>query len=603
MDLVRSFWRVSRFPVFAAFSISLLIGDVFAASSATVSLSATGGDGEVDLSWTVSGNLRYAQVYRDTDADPAGRGRIAILRGSARDYADNTAVNGRQYWYWIKYTDNEGGVGNSNAASAIPVVIDKDGNNDSGSAVNIAPLATASTSYVSPWETLSAVNDNSSPASSNDKSKGAYGNWYNPNSFQWVQYDWQQNYSLSSTEIYWFDDNGGVLVPTTAYLEYWNGNSWVRAGNLPLRKDAFNKLALGDIVTNRVRVSMLNPGESTGILEWRVFGTEAGEVTPPDTPGPSEPPVTGPCQGPAIGTKGSNPIAPHLFTADPAVLVHDCTFYITAGHDEGTYGFVMRDWYILSSADMVNWSDNGGPKLSLSVFSWADANAWAGQMVERNGRFYWYVPINERGGGMAIGVAVADSPLGPFRDAIGAPLVNDAVEMRAFNYAQANQTVYTIDPTVFVDSDGQAYLAYGGFGRMVTVALSDDMISLKGQMVEQTPRGFFEAPYLTKRNAVYYMVYAAGSNPATIDYATSGSPMGPWQYRGRILDALQGLPGQDAPTSHPAIAEFAGQWYLVYHLSNGPGGGTYRRQVAVDKLTFNADGTIQKVTPSSGVSF
>jgi hypothetical protein len=294
---------------------------------------------------------------------------------------------------------------------------------------------------------------------------------------------------------------------------------------------------------------------------------------------------------------------PGIYTADPAVLVHDCTFYITAGHDEGITGFNLRDWYVLSSTDMVNWTDNGGPVLSLDVFSWATANAWASQMVERNGKFYWYVPVSESGGAMAIGVAVADSPLGPFSDAIGAPLVNDDIEMREFNYSEASQTVYTIDPTVFVDDDGRAYLAYGAFGRMVTVELGDDMISFKGNMTERTPQGFFEAPYLTKRDGTYYLVYAAGSNPATVDYATSDSPTGPWQYRGRILDALPGLPGEDAPTSHPAIAEFAGQWYLVYHLSDGPGGGTYRRQVAIDKLEFNADGTIQKVTPSSGLTF
>ena len=81
---------------------------------------------------------------------------------------------------------------------------------------NIAPSASVTTSYVSPWETLSAVNDNSNPSNSNDKSSGAYGNWYHPNSIQWVQYEWPQDYNLSSTEIYWFDDNGGVPVPTTA---------------------------------------------------------------------------------------------------------------------------------------------------------------------------------------------------------------------------------------------------------------------------------------------------------------------------------------------------------------------------------------------------
>jgi hypothetical protein len=96
---------------------------------------------------------------------------------------------------------------------------------------------------------------------------------------------------------------------------------------------------------------------------------------------------------------------------------------------------------------------------------------------------------------------------------------------------------------------------------------------------------------------------AAGANPASIDYATSNSPLGPWQYRGTILEPLPNNPGEDAATSHPGVAEFAGQWYLTYHLSDGPGGGTYRRQVAIEKLYFNDDGSIQPVTPSSGLTF
>jgi hypothetical protein len=151
---------------------------------------------------------------------------------------------------------------------------------------NIAPSATASTSYVSPWETLSAVNDDSDPSDSNDKSSGAYGNWNNPDSTQWVQYDWPQNYSLSSTEIYWFDDNGGVLVPTIAYIEYWNGDSWIDTGDVPLGKDAFNTLVLGNIETSRLRVSMQNTSESTGILEWRVYGTPVPEQEPEPEPEP-----------------------------------------------------------------------------------------------------------------------------------------------------------------------------------------------------------------------------------------------------------------------------------------------------------------------------
>ena len=115
--------------------------------------------------------------------------------------------------------------------------------------------------------------------------------------------------------------------------------------------------------------------------------------------------------------------------------------------------------------------------------------------------------------------------------------------------------------------------------------------------------GFWEAPYVIKRNGTYYLIYAAGQNPATIDYATSESPMGPFAYQGRILEQLPNLPGEDAATNHAGFAEFAGQWYIVYHVSDGPGGGTYRRQVAIDKMFFNDDGTIQLVAPTSGLSF
>jgi beta-xylosidase len=205
---------------------------------------------------------------------------------------------------------------------------------------------------------------------------------------------------------------------------------------------------------------------------------------------------------------------------------------------------------------------------------------------------------------MAIGVAVADSPTGPFKDALGKALINDAFEMSNAGFANPAATPFTIDPTVFVDDDGRGYLHYGGFGRMMVVELNDDMISVRGQMREVTPQGFFEAPFLIKRGGLYYEIYAAGQNPATIDYATSNSPLGPWTRKGRVLDAFAAGAGEDAPTNHAGVAELAGQWYIVYHKSNGPnGGGTYRREVAIDKLTFNQDGSIQKVTPSDGLSF
>lgn len=131
------------------------------------------------------------------------------------------------------------------------------------------------------------------------------------------------------------------------------------------------------------------------------------------------------------------------------------------------------------------------------------------------------------------------------------------------------------------------------------------MVSINGKMQESTPSGFFEAPFLMKRNNTYYEIYAAGSNPATIDYATSNSPMGPWKRGGRVLDTFPKSPNDsDWPTNHAGVAKLGDQWYIVYHVSNGPnGGGTYRREVAIDKLNFNSDGSIQKVTPSKGLSF
>jgi hypothetical protein len=141
---------------------------------------------------------------------------------------------------------------------------------------NVAPQATASTSYVSSWETIAALNDNFTPANSNDKSHGAYGNWNNPNSLQWVQYDWAQTYSVTSVQVYWFNDGGGVLTPTTAYLERWTGSAWVNMGNIPLVTNAFNTLSFSAVNVTRLRVTMRNTTQSTGILEWRVMGTVVG---------------------------------------------------------------------------------------------------------------------------------------------------------------------------------------------------------------------------------------------------------------------------------------------------------------------------------------
>ncbi|MGN6627523.1 MAG: family 43 glycosylhydrolase, partial [Tepidisphaeraceae bacterium] len=119
-----------------------------------------------------------------------------------------------------------------------------------------------------------------------------------------------------------------------------------------------------------------------------------------------------------------NPIIQTLYTADPAPLVYHDRVYLYTGHDEDkSTWFTMKDWRCFSSTDMVNWTDHGSP-LAVTSFDWARSDAWAGQVIERAGKFYYYVPMNRKGGGMSIGVAVSDSPTGPFKDAIGKPLIS-----------------------------------------------------------------------------------------------------------------------------------------------------------------------------------
>ncbi|AQZ65517.1 Xylosidase/arabinosidase [[Actinomadura] parvosata subsp. kistnae] len=290
------------------------------------------------------------------------------------------------------------------------------------------------------------------------------------------------------------------------------------------------------------------------------------------------------------------PITTAIYTADPAALVVGDTLYLYTGHDEAPPGgtnFVMRDWHVFTSTDAATFTDQGA-KLSISNFSWAGADAWAGE-VERgaDGRYYWYVPVNGNGAGwMDIGVAVGDSPLGPFTDAKGGPLVSDSTP---------NSSPLNIDPTVFTDDDGQVYMYWGSYYGLRAARLNPNMTSINGSVI--TPSGvsnFWEAPWMFKRNGVYYLAYAANDSAcsapgyACIRYATASNPLGPWTHRGVVLDQVT------STTNHPAIIEFKGQWYMVYHNASSPGGGNFRRSVTIDKLYFNADGTMRKVVQTGG---
>ncbi|GAA4076555.1 glycoside hydrolase family 43 protein [Nonomuraea soli] len=298
----------------------------------------------------------------------------------------------------------------------------------------------------------------------------------------------------------------------------------------------------------------------------------------------------------AAPASAAAPITTAIYTADPAALVVGDTLYVYTGHDEAPAGgtnFVMRDWHVFSSTDATTFTGQGA-RLSLSTFPWAGADAWASE-VERgaDGRYYWFVSINGNGPGwMNIGVAVGDSPTGPFTDAIGGPLVSDSTP---------NSSPLNIDPTVFRDDDGQVYMYWGSYYGLRAARLNSTMTSISGSVV--TPQGvsnFWEAPWMFKRNGVYYLAYAANDsacsqpNYACVRYATASNPLGPWTHRGVVLDQVT------STTNHPAIIEFKGQWYMVYHNAGAPGGGNFRRSVTLDKLTFNADGTMQKVVQTTG---
>lgn len=286
--------------------------------------------------------------------------------------------------------------------------------------------------------------------------------------------------------------------------------------------------------------------------------------------------------------RADNPIVQHVYTADPAPLVYNGRVYLYTGHDEdNSTTFRMRDWRVWSSSDMVNWTDHGSP-MSLATFSWAGSDAWAGQAVHRNGKFYWYVPVRMTNGSQAIGVGVSDSPTGPFHDALGHPLIQNS----------------EIDPTVFIDDDGQAYLYYGN-PRLWYVRLNADMISYSGSptQIPLTTAGFGtrtgdanrptlyeEGPWFYKRNGLYYMVFAAKCCSEFIAYSTSPGPTGPWTYRGTIM------PTQGSSfTNHVGIVDFNGGSYFFYHNGALPGGGGYTRSVAVEKFSYNADGTIPTI--------
>ena len=298
-------------------------------------------------------------------------------------------------------------------------------------------------------------------------------------------------------------------------------------------------------------------------------------------------------------TSAGNPIVADgsYYLADAAPLVVDDTLYIYGGHDEAEpqqAGFEMHEYGVLASTDPEGeswdlYEENLRPG---EVFDWATGNAaYAGQVVAgEDGRFYFYAPVESVDqtlpNRMAIGVAVADTPVGPWSDAIGAPLVD---WRDVFGEATTGEEV--IDPHVFVDTDGSAYLYWGSWGVARMAPLDATMTALAGEIVElDGPDGFYEAPWVLRRDGTYYMLYdwkVPGSDctpsnyQACVAYATAEDPAGPWTFQDIVLG------GTSATTVHPSLVEIGDSWYLTYHTKDSEGGGHFRRSVAIDEVTWD----------------
>ncbi|MEX0980747.1 MAG: glycoside hydrolase family 43 protein [Bacteroidales bacterium] len=296
-----------------------------------------------------------------------------------------------------------------------------------------------------------------------------------------------------------------------------------------------------------------------------------------------------------LGTQSviaQNPIIQTIYTADPAPMVHNDTLFLYVGHDEDNApnnNFLMREYSLFTTTDMVNWTAHPVP-LKTSEFKWSLGDASAAEVIERNGKFYWYISsLNRESPGVSVGVAVSVSPYGPFKDALGKALVTN--NMTTF----ADHSWDDLDPSAIIDDDGQAFLFWGN-NACYWAKLNDDMISLDGEITaldifDESVFGpdFEEAPWMYKRNGTYYMIYASHV-VEDLRYTTNDDIEGPWTYGGLIMPH-EGNSG----SNHPAVINYKGNDYLFYHTAALPGGGDFNRSVEIEQFEYGEDGSIPEI--------
>lgn len=270
------------------------------------------------------------------------------------------------------------------------------------------------------------------------------------------------------------------------------------------------------------------------------------------------------------------------FSADPSPHFFQGKYYVYATDDQNNSGekWDSTSWRLLVSSDLKKWEDKG-PFLPATVFKWAaaGANAWAPEALEYKGKYYFFAPVNQT----QIGLAVSDKPDGPFVDALGKPLVDKARD--------ANAGAEPIDPAVFVDKDGRIYMYFGTRVPKV-VELAQDLGGTVGPIRDVAVSGFppkskpyGEAPFLHRHKGQYYFSFSTGW-PGQIVYATGSSPLGPFSYKGVLIDYLK------ISTNHHAILEQAGKTLLFYHDNVLPGGGSHKRSILMQEIRYDADGNM-----------
>ena len=319
--------------------------------------------------------------------------------------------------------------------------------------------------------------------------------------------------------------------------------------------------------------------------------------------------------------KQKEPLVTHIYTADPSAHVFNGKLYIYPSHDLEHDGednddgdeYQMEDYHVLSMDDVDAPCVDNGEALNMRDVPWVSKQMWAPDCVEKDGKYYLYFPARDKDLRFHIGVAVSDSPVGPFKPEA--------------DYIKGS---FSIDPAVLIDDDESAYIYFGGLwggqlekwqtGEFVAdpaeipadakalgpqvAKLTDDMLQFADGPKEITildedgnpikagdeDRRYFEGPWMHKYNGKYYLSYSTGTTHYLV-YAIGDSPCGPFTYQGRILEPVIGW------TTHHSIVEYKGKWYLFYHDSSLSGGVNHRRCVKFRELKYDENGKIIPMKP------